>query len=94
LQERRRRYRKRASKIVSPGRQLERLHQRFATLYAAGSLAIKFGILPWRRAALRDALLSCTRDHVKLINQIAPQLAQAQPGSPQLSARQRLLDYV
>jgi hypothetical protein len=94
LQKRRRRYLRLASLIVSPGRQLGRLHQRLATLYAAGSLAIKFGILPWKRSALRNALLSCTRDHVKLVNQIAPQLGQAQSGFAQLNPKQRLLDYV
>lgn len=65
--ERRRYYLKRAEEIEGPGHQLNRIHQKFATLYAAGCLAIKFGILPWKGKVLRKALLKCERDHVKLV---------------------------
>jgi putative DNA primase/helicase len=41
---------------------LERATARFATVYAAGSLAIKYGIFKWRREDLLQAILSCQLD--------------------------------
>ena len=43
-------------------RPLNRVAGRFATVYAAGCLAIRYGILPWSRNALSKALLSCQLD--------------------------------
>ncbi len=40
-----------------------RIQQKFATLYAVGSLAIKFGVLPLSRKQVRKAVLTCLRDH-------------------------------
>lgn len=40
-------------------RSLTRTASRFATVYAAGRLAIKFGILPWSREDLLAAILEC-----------------------------------
>jgi hypothetical protein len=47
-----------------PGRDLERVHQKFATIYAAGTLAISYRILPWSRSELLEALVVCERAHV------------------------------
>jgi hypothetical protein len=33
-------------------RQPARIHEQFATIYAAGALAIAFGMLPWDRSAM------------------------------------------
>jgi putative DNA primase/helicase len=41
---------------------LERATARFATVYAAGSLAIKYSIFTWRRRDLLRAVLSCQLD--------------------------------
>jgi hypothetical protein len=60
-------FRFRAPPDRRPGRQLDRVHEKMATLYAAGCLAIEFGILPWKHERIRDVLLSCTRGHVALV---------------------------
>jgi putative DNA primase/helicase len=44
---------------------LERASARFATVYAAGALAISLGVLNWDRDALRKAILSCQLDGLK-----------------------------
>ena len=54
-------------RIDAPGRQLDRVHEKMATLYAAGCLAIEFGILPWKHERIRNVLLACTRGHVALV---------------------------
>jgi uncharacterized protein DUF927 len=54
-------------RIDALGRQLDRVHEKFATLYAVGCLGIEFGLLPWDRKRLIKALLSCTRGHVALV---------------------------
>ena len=41
---------------------LNRASGRFATVFAAGSLAIKYEILPWKRDDLLQAILSCQLD--------------------------------
>jgi hypothetical protein len=41
---------------------LERATARFATVYAAGCLAIKYGIFTWSRNDLLKAVLSCQLD--------------------------------
>jgi len=45
-----------------------RISDRFATLFIAGCLAIRFNILPFTEAELLDALLTCERDHVAFID--------------------------
>jgi len=40
----------------------ERPLDRFATVYAAGRLARRLSVLPWRGSTLRKAILSCHRD--------------------------------
>ena len=39
---------------------LNRASGRFATVFAAGSLAIKYEIFPWKRDDLLQAILSCS----------------------------------
>jgi hypothetical protein len=64
---------------------LERATARFATVYAAGCLAIKHGIFNWSRRDLLRAILSCQLDS----------LDQA-PGKTDLvgNLRQRLIEYL
>jgi uncharacterized protein (DUF927 family) len=65
LHERRERYLKHVRRVViSTGRELERVHQKFATIYAAGALAISYQLLPWSRSELLEALVVCDRAHV------------------------------
>ena len=58
--------------IVSDQRDLARLHEKFATIFAAGALAIKLGILPWSYRELASALLKYERAHVELAAQASP----------------------
>jgi uncharacterized protein YeaO (DUF488 family) len=51
-------------RVVSRTRDLERTHQKFATIYAAAALAIDYHILPWSMRELSDALLDCEQAHV------------------------------
>ena len=67
LEARRNFYLAAAHRIDAPGRRLDRVHEKMATVYAAGCLAIQFGILPWTRQRVCEALLSCTRGHVALV---------------------------
>jgi hypothetical protein len=46
-------------------RPLNRVMGRSATAFAAGSLAIKYSILPWDREKLLQAVLSCELDHLR-----------------------------
>jgi putative DNA primase/helicase len=55
-----------ALKLPAPAGQLERVHQRFATLYAAGRFAIEIGLVSWKQGALRKDLLKCLVDHATL----------------------------
>ena len=60
--------RKAAASITSKaGRDLVRLHGRFATIYASGCLASRFGVLPLPPAELLEADLICARDHVAFV---------------------------
>jgi putative DNA primase/helicase len=54
-------------KIVSSTRDLTRLHGKFATIYAAGALAIEYEILPFKPTALLSAILKCEADHVACV---------------------------
>ena len=65
LSERRDCYRRVARRRIASGqRDLARLHEKFATIFAAGALAIKLGVVPWSNNELDDALLACERAHV------------------------------
>jgi hypothetical protein len=54
-------------RVFSASRDLTRFHQRFATVFASGCLAIALGIVPWTRNALGTALISCEQAHVDLV---------------------------
>jgi putative DNA primase/helicase len=45
---------------------LNRISGRYATTFAAGSLAIKYSILPWSRKQLLKAILRCQLDQLRL----------------------------
>ena len=49
-------------------RHLHRVSDRFATVYAAGSLAIRSKILPWKRKDLLRAILSCEVDQLQTVH--------------------------
>ena len=71
-----------AKRVVDThGRQLDRVHEKMATLYATGRLCIKFDLFPWTKERLLAALLSCTRGHVALVarEQVGVALWQAAP---------------
>jgi hypothetical protein len=53
----------------SGGRDVGRISNRFATLYVAGCLAVRFKIFPFTEAEVLEALLTCHRDHVAFIDQ-------------------------
>jgi Domain of unknown function (DUF927) len=72
---------RRRRSVVSASRDLERIHQKLATIYAAGILAINYGILPWRRWELLDALVACERAHVDHVAQFTP-VSSAAPARP------------
>ena len=46
-----------------------RISNRFATLYVAGCLAVRFKIFPFTEAEVLEALLTCHRDHVAFIDE-------------------------
>src|ERR1700739_1318938 len=58
----------RSNARVRAGR-LGRSLGRFATTFAAGRLAIKYGILPWKRDDLLRAVLSCPLDQLRSAEQ-------------------------
>jgi hypothetical protein len=62
------RFRKATEEIVSTtGRNLTRAKTRFATIFAAGCVAISYRILPFSESELLDAVWTCLRDHVAFI---------------------------
>jgi hypothetical protein len=56
-----------ARELTDPSRSLIRTHGKFATIYAAGCLAIDLGILPFDKQELLAAVFACERDHVAFI---------------------------
>jgi hypothetical protein len=63
----------------SAGRDVGRVSNRFATLYATGCLAIRLKIFPFTEAEVLEALLTCHRDHVAFIDQQLKILAWSTP---------------
>ena len=61
-------YKAAAGGIVSPTRNVQRVRGYFATVYAAGCLAIRYKILPFTDAELLGAIMSCHRDHVIFVD--------------------------
>ncbi len=66
---RQRAYLARATDIRTPSRDLTRVHRKFATVYAAGCLAIEFDVLPFAESELLSSILSCEREHAAFVAQ-------------------------
>lgn len=83
------------TQVGSPGRDLERVHQRFATGYATGCLAIRYEVFPYDRKELGRALLACERAHVDHVAQFvrAPSRAR-RPAPAVVDPLERLRRYV
>jgi hypothetical protein len=62
LQKERDHYLKKLKEQSGGAKVLNRASSRFATVYAAGALAIKLGVLDWNKSALGEAILSCQLD--------------------------------
>ena len=67
---------------------LGRISGRYATVFAAGSVAIKYDILPWNQKRLLRAILSCQLDQIRQVDDDADS---AGPSSESLRAK--LLQY-
>jgi putative DNA primase/helicase len=93
--ERQRAYWRAAASIKSlAGRDLTRISDKFATIYIAGCLAIRFGILPSTEAKLLRALLTCERDHVAFVDRelgLAPTRGTTADGAPTAMPQQPVL---
>jgi hypothetical protein len=70
-------------------RPLNRASGRFATTFAAGSLGIKYGILPWTREDLLQAILSCQLDGLRY-----SQTKNEQADSSVTGLRRKLVRYL
>jgi hypothetical protein len=85
---------KRVLPRVSTSRDLERSHQKFATIYAAATLAIDYEILPWSKRELSDALLDCEQAHVdhvaRFVSAAASVNRRLRPVDPLESLRQHV----
>jgi putative DNA primase/helicase len=95
VSERQRAYWDAAAGIKSLGdRDLTRISDKFATLYIAGCLAIRFRILPFTEAEILEALLTCERDHVAFVDRelghMSPR-AMSACGAPTTTAEQPVL---
>ena len=90
IKERRARYTRKAKRtIVSSTRDLTRLHGKFATIYAAGALAIEYEILPFKRGDLLAAILKCEADHVAFVKR-----AEAGDGTTKISGLELLRSFL
>jgi len=77
------------AQITTSGRNLTRLHGKFATVYAAGALVAEYGILPYERKDVANAVLKCELDHVRFVEaQLTGHAAHPQ------SHVERLRDYI
>jgi hypothetical protein len=92
LRERRKRYLKALHRRAEELRVLERPADRMATIYAAGCLAVEYGILPWRRKDVREAILSCHLDAIQAAQPCLLAVRNQRP-APQ-SGLERLRAYV
>jgi putative DNA primase/helicase len=83
------------ARIPSPGRDIGRINQRFALIYAAASLAVKYDILPWTRKELCGALLACEAAHVAYVQAVASEAVEAaRDADPLERLRTQVRDYV
>jgi hypothetical protein len=55
-----------------------RIHDKFATVYAAGVLAISERVLPFTPPGLLSAILKCEKDHIRYIEDELAGIAQSQ----------------
>jgi hypothetical protein len=78
-----------AADITATGRDLTRVHGRFATIYAAGLLANYFKIFPVAAEDLLEAVLTCERDHVAFVAK-----EQGAAAAMQRAPFDRLKDYL
>ena len=62
-------YEEEAKARIVASEALVRVHNKFATVYAAGRLAIRERILPFKSKDLLEAILTCEQDHVRFINE-------------------------
>ena len=69
LNGRERGYKQEARATIGSSEELVRIHDKFATVYAAGRLAIREGILPFKGKDLLEAILTCEADHVRYIRE-------------------------
>ena len=88
LEKARQEYLARLRKEADGLRPLERASERFATVFAAGSLAIKYLILPWNRKKLLAGILNCQLDQLRNANA-------ADPWAPSVATlRAKLVQYI
>ncbi len=78
-----------ANKITSSRRSVLRVRGHFATVYAVGSLAIQFKVLPFTEDELLAAVLSCHRDHVAFVDN---EVVGGRPWSVGAAAVQEVVD--
>lgn len=64
---RRKQYEQAAANIRAPSCDLLRVHGKFATIFVASCVAIRFKILPVTEADMLEAVLTCERDHVAFV---------------------------
>ena len=67
---------------------LKRVSSRYATVFAAGSLAIQYGILPWKRRELLRAILACQLDGLR------SERAHTSPAASISTLRSKLIGYM
>jgi hypothetical protein len=80
-----------AAGITSSWRDLVRVHGRFATIYASGCVAIRFGVLPFKQKELLAAILVCERDHLAFVDQEVRRLGALVIPAPDARKRLRIL---
>jgi putative DNA primase/helicase len=74
-------------KLEANGRDLARINQMFATVYAAGRLAIKFDILPWDEKSFASALIECERAHIDFVAAYVARDVTRTPAKPWMALR-------
>jgi putative DNA primase/helicase len=81
--------RKLKAKVESEGlKPLNRISGRYATTFAAGTLAIEYGILLWNRKKLLKAILSCQLDQLRFGDAVD------QSADPEAALRTKLAQYL
>lgn len=78
LDDREKGYKRTATKRIGSSKEVLRIHNKFATVYAAGCLAIEVGILPFERNDLLRAIITCEQDHISFVEKEMVGLVQQQ----------------